>query len=73
MSPFSGSKNKLNKKPAVKMEATYSSETSIDFQRITRFYIPQDRTLHSSICLEGMLPRKGQCLMSLVFLPFIKY
>jgi hypothetical protein len=26
------------------MEATYSSETSVDFQRITLRYIPEDRT-----------------------------
>jgi hypothetical protein len=29
------------------MEATYSSETSVDFQRNTRRYIPEDRTLHN--------------------------
>jgi hypothetical protein len=27
------------------MEATYSSETSVDFQRTARRYIPEDRTL----------------------------
>jgi hypothetical protein len=27
------------------MEATYSSETSVDFQRTTRCYFPEDRTL----------------------------
>jgi hypothetical protein len=32
------------------MEATYSSETSIDFQRTTWHYIPEDRT-HSPVCL----------------------
>jgi glyoxylate utilization-related uncharacterized protein len=34
----------------MKMEATYSSETSIDFQRITRRYVPVDRTLPQMIC-----------------------
>jgi hypothetical protein len=29
------------------MEATCLSETSVDFQRITRRYIPEDRTLHN--------------------------
>jgi hypothetical protein len=28
------------------MEAIYSSETSVDFQRTTRRYTPEDRTLH---------------------------
>jgi hypothetical protein len=31
----------------LKMEAIYSSETSVDFQRIIRRYIPEDGTLHS--------------------------
>jgi hypothetical protein len=29
----------------LKMEATCSSETSVDFQRITRRYIPEERAL----------------------------
>jgi hypothetical protein len=29
------------------MEAIYSSETSVDFQRTTRRYIPEDDTLHN--------------------------
>jgi hypothetical protein len=37
--PSSGSKNKLSKKPA---------ETSLDFQRTIRRYIPEDRTLRHS-------------------------
>jgi hypothetical protein len=32
------------------MEATYSYETSADFQRTTRRYIPEDRTLHNQRC-----------------------
>jgi hypothetical protein len=32
------------------MEATCSSETSVDFQRITRCYIRKDRTLHNHRC-----------------------
>jgi hypothetical protein len=35
----------------LKMGATYSSETSIDFQRTTGLYIPDDRTLQSYFCL----------------------
>jgi hypothetical protein len=31
----------------LKMEAIYSSETSVDTQRITRRYIPDGGTLHS--------------------------
>jgi hypothetical protein len=34
----------------LKMEATYSSEASVDFQRTTRRYIPEDRTLHDHRC-----------------------
>jgi hypothetical protein len=34
----------------LKMEVTRSSETSVDFQRTTRRYIPQDGTLHSHRC-----------------------
>jgi hypothetical protein len=30
-------------------EATCSSETSVDFQRTIRRYIPEDRTLHHSL------------------------
>jgi hypothetical protein len=33
-----------------KMEATSSSETSIDFQRTARSYIPEDRTRHNQRC-----------------------
>jgi hypothetical protein len=32
------------------MEATYSSETSVDNQRSTRRYIPEDGTLHNHRC-----------------------
>jgi hypothetical protein len=32
------------------MEAIYSSETSFDFQRTTRRYIPEDSTLHNHRC-----------------------
>jgi hypothetical protein len=31
----------------LKMEATYSSETSVDFRRTTWRYIPEDRTLQN--------------------------
>jgi hypothetical protein len=32
------------------MEAIYSSETSVDFQRITRRYIEEDSTFHNHRC-----------------------
>jgi hypothetical protein len=32
---------------ALKKEATCSSETSVDFQRTSRRYIPENRTLHN--------------------------
>jgi hypothetical protein len=31
----------------LKMEATCSSETSLEFQRTTQHYITEDRTLHN--------------------------
>jgi hypothetical protein len=35
---------------ADEMEATCSTETSVDFQRTTRRYIPEDRTLRYHRC-----------------------
>jgi hypothetical protein len=35
----------------LKMEVVCSSETSVDFQRSTRRYIPEDRTLLIKLCL----------------------
>jgi hypothetical protein len=32
------------------MEAISSSETSVDFEQITRRYIPEDSTLHNHRC-----------------------
>jgi hypothetical protein len=47
----SRSKNRPSKKPAwSSMLTTCSSETSVDFQRTTRRYIPEDRTLHNHRC-----------------------
>jgi hypothetical protein len=40
MPPFSGSK----------VEATCSSETSVDFERSTRCYIPEERIVHNHRC-----------------------
>jgi hypothetical protein len=37
----------------LKMEPTCSSETSIDFQRSIRHYIPEDRTLRHKFCLKS--------------------
>jgi hypothetical protein len=34
----------------LKMEAIYSSETSVDSQRTEGRYIPEDRTLHNYRC-----------------------
>jgi hypothetical protein len=34
----------------LKMEATCSSATSVDFQRTARRYIPEDRTLSNHFC-----------------------
>jgi hypothetical protein len=36
----------------LKMEATCSSETSADFQRSTRRYIPEDGTLRLISCIQ---------------------
>jgi hypothetical protein len=33
-----------------KMEVTCSSEISVAFQRTTRHYLPEDRTLHNHCC-----------------------
>jgi hypothetical protein len=41
----------------VNMEATCSSETSVEFQRTTRRYIPEDRDLHVSIRWKTGNPR----------------
>jgi hypothetical protein len=50
--PPSGSKNMLCIATCLTLmlEATCSSETSVDFQRTTRRYIPEDRTLHKPRC-----------------------
>lgn len=40
---------------SVKFEATYSSETSIEFQMITQRYITEDSTLHNHLC-ENLKP-----------------
>jgi hypothetical protein len=34
------------------MEAIYSSETSVDFQRTTRRYIPEDGTLRNHLLIK---------------------
>jgi hypothetical protein len=38
----------------MKMEATYSSETSVDFHLTTRRYVPQDRIL-PTLCALNLL------------------
>jgi hypothetical protein len=46
------------------MEAICSSETSVDIQRITLCYIPEDSTLHNhrSENLESYIKRKGKAI-----------
>jgi hypothetical protein len=39
----------------VNMEATYSSETSVDFQRTSRFYIPRDMTCFNIVGCNKIL------------------
>jgi hypothetical protein len=39
----------------LKMEAKGSSEMSVDFQRTTRRYTPEDRTLHEEHIVTGRL------------------
>jgi hypothetical protein len=41
--------------PTVERGATYSSETSVDFQRTTRRYFLEERTLHNHRC-ENLKP-----------------
>jgi hypothetical protein len=36
----------------MKLEAICSSETSVEFQRTTQHYIPEDRTLHNNRCKD---------------------
>jgi hypothetical protein len=38
----------------LKMEAIFSSEKSVDFQRTTRRYIPEDSTLHKNHRCENL-------------------
>jgi hypothetical protein len=38
------------------MEVICSSETSVDFQRITQHYIPEDGTLLNDQCRKAMVP-----------------
>jgi hypothetical protein len=37
-------------KEYAQIEEKYSSETSVNFQRTTRRYIPEDITLHAHLC-----------------------
>jgi hypothetical protein len=49
----------------LKMEATHSSETSVEFQRTTRHYVPEDRTLHNTTV------RTSNPTISILFLGFV--
>jgi hypothetical protein len=74
--PSSESKNKPSKKPAwkkvaypstLKIEATYSSETSVDFRRTTRRYIAEDESLHNHNCdnLKSCMPHRSHtCILN---------
>jgi hypothetical protein len=53
----------------MKMKVTYSSETSVDFQRTTRCCIPEDRTLHKHR-YESL---KGSSYISLHFVTCTSY
>jgi hypothetical protein len=50
----------------LKMEATCSLETSVDFQRTTWCYIPEDSTLHNHRC-ENLKSYKEPCLFNEIF------
>jgi hypothetical protein len=39
--------------------STYSSEISVDFQRTTRRYIPEDRTLQKQMCSKACLAARN--------------
>jgi hypothetical protein len=54
----------LTNSSTLKMEATCSSETSIDFQCTTRRYIPEDRTIELQFLLKGQNNHQfsGNCL-----------
>jgi hypothetical protein len=47
-----GSKMKVLPSTTMKIEATGTSETSVDFQRTSRPYIPEERTLHNHSCMS---------------------
>jgi hypothetical protein len=51
-------------------EATCSSETSVNFQRTTRRYILEDRTLHNHRC-ENLKSYTITCQLQTVILPYI--
>jgi hypothetical protein len=46
----------------LKMEETCSSETSVDFQRPTRRYIPEDKTLHYHRCQNFKSCVNSKCI-----------
>jgi hypothetical protein len=47
--------SRLAYSPILMLEAIYSSETSVDFQRTTHRYIPDDGTLHNNACLRNQV------------------
>jgi hypothetical protein len=52
---YNFSKKPATKQVVLKMEAICSSETSVDTQRTTRHYIPEDYTLHNYLVHESLL------------------
>jgi hypothetical protein len=57
-----GSKFFLAYSSTFKMDAICSSETSVDFQRTTRRYIPEDGTLHNHRCENLKSYREFFCM-----------
>jgi hypothetical protein len=56
---------------SLKMEAIYSSATSVQIQRTTRRYIPEDRTLHNHRCenlrsYTALYPKKTELFINTV-------
>jgi hypothetical protein len=72
--PFSGSKKRSAcYQLHARASSTCSSETSVDFQRVTRRYIPQDRTLHNHRCENLESYTKNKLLLNICSLSSWNY